>query len=227
MPELKRFVASLFAVVVLALGVVACGDDEDGGESGSSATGAAQTAPSPPQSKTAKDAARKGSGGKASKDSPSSSRSSSAGSGGGGGSKPSGKVYGDGSIERFGAGASDEDGSAAIDVAKAYYAARAAGDWKAACELMSSGIKQQLAQTFAQNPKLKAKGCPAVLTGLAGGVPEQVRKQEAEAIEFTEIRVKDDGAYAIFESKAIPHGFLPMAREDGEWKVAAIAGSSL
>ena len=46
-------------------------------------------------------------------------------------------------------------------------------------------------------------------------------------IEFGELRIDGDSAFLIFKSTAIPNGFLPMAREDGEWKVAAIAGSSL
>jgi hypothetical protein len=46
-------------------------------------------------------------------------------------------------------------------------------------------------------------------------------------LRWIEVRVKGDGGYVLFKSPTIPHGFLPMHQEDGDWSVASIGGSSL
>jgi hypothetical protein len=226
LPESKRVVATLFAVLALGLGLSACGDDDGGSSAEGSQTVAtpATTATEPPPADTTT-RGRKGSSSDAAGKDASARGGSSASSGKD--ASDSKKVHGDGSIENFGDGASGEDSSGAIAAAEAFYAARAADDWKGVCDLMSSGIKEQLEQTFAQNPKLEGKGCTAVVPALVGGVPKPLLQQQADSTTFTEVRVKDDGAYVLFKSPTIPHGFLPMHQEDGDWKVAAIGGSSL
>jgi hypothetical protein len=218
---IREALALASATVVLTIGAASCGDRDDPSPAGS-ADPAATTAQEPRAPGPA--------GGKASRRRGSQDPSGSPGNGAGGsgngagGSRP-GRIYGDGSIQRFGAPASGEDRSSAVAVARAFYAARAAGDWDRACDLMSSGIVDQLER--ARDARTKAPGCPSTLAALAGGVPSQLRRQQADTIRFTEIRVEGDRAHAVFESAAIPHGFLPMAREEGDWKVAAIAGSPL
>jgi len=216
LPGSRKLFAVLIATSALALGTAGCGDDDDaGGESDGAPIVTTETEPSK------SDAGNRDASKKADDDSPSSSSPSPSSSG------SSGKVYGDGSIQRFGEAASESDDTAIVSAATAFYDARASDDWKAACDLMTSGIREQLGRGFTNDKKADAPDCPAVLAGLAGGLPKALRQQQADTLRFTEVRVDGEGAYAVFESKPIPHGFVPMRREDGEWKVAAIAGSSL
>lgn len=217
----KPIVVALIAAA-LATGVAACGDDDKQDGSAQSAatttdTAAAETDTAPDEErkqKGADDAQGSGASKSGSADSPSAS-------------EPSGKVGGDGSIQRFGDSAGGEDRDAAVAAAQEFYAARGGSDWNRVCELLAGPITDQLKQMLAQAPQMKGKDCPELLAAMIGRVPEEARRREAAGLEFGELRIDGDSAFLIFKSTAIPNGFLPMAREDGEWKVAAIAGSSL
>lgn len=230
----SRYLVSLLVVVLLAVGVVACGDDEGGDTTqGAAAAQTDTTTPAPSSTMGSAGDERSDGGdstGKGARKGYGKGGGSSAGSGaagGGSGSKPSGKVYGDGSIQRYGESASDSDREALFAAATGFYAARAAGDWNRVCELLSQRIVDQLEQLAARAPQLKGADCPKLTKMMIGGVPAQVRRSDANSTRFTDARVDGDSAFAIFESKAIPHGTIPLAREDGEWKVAAIGGSPL
>lgn len=221
----KPFVVVLTAAV-LASGVAACGDDdESGGAAQSAATAtdsAAQTDTSPvADEQHVKPKKAPGGGQVSSGDAESGGFSSSSGS------EPTGKVYGDGSIQRYGDPADGGDRDAAVAAAQEFYAARGASDWNRVCELMAGPIVEQLEQLTAKAPQLKGKDCPELLEAMMGAVPAEARRRDAAGLEFGELRVDGDSAFLIFKSTAIPNGYLPMAREDGDWKVAALAGSSL
>lgn len=218
---MRRSLSIAAVLLALCVGVAACGDDRGGSAEPATTSISTQSAGEPASEDdggSAADASGKGaessgrdSGAADSGDSRSSSR----------------KIYGDGSIERFGGDASGEDGSAVIGVASAFYGARGAGDWEQVCDLLSSDIRKQLEQGLGQGSKEKSKDCSVVAATLIGGLPQAIRRQEADTVKFVDVRIEDDSAYAIFESGPIPHGFVPMHREDGEWKVAAISGASL
>lgn len=130
-------------------------------------------------------------------------------------------------IARLGRQASPAHTTAAIKVARSYLGARVAGDWSRTCALMSRSFKSTLQQTFGDNPRLDGEGCEAILAAVVGGLPEPVRRRQAEGVRFTELRAKGDRGHVLFESPAIPYGVMPMHLEDGDWKVAALAGMRL
>lgn len=73
---------------------------------------------------------------------------------------------------------------------------------------------------------LAKQSCAAVLAGLSAAVPAAARREGADA-EAAALRGEGDRAFLLYQG---PHGvdyFMPMAREDGAWKVAAIAPSPL
>lgn len=242
-----KSVVALLVAFGLVAGAVGCGDDDGGSGSSKEAAQAQQsggdataTAPSG-QGSGANGGGQDGAGAGDAKGAPgggsgagsgsgSGSGGGSGGSGGsgsGGGSAPaSGKTLGDGSIQAFGESADSGDRDAAIAAAQEFYAARAASDWGRVCDAMSTPIKQQLEQMLSKAPKLKGKPCSELLEALSGGVPASARRSESEGLRFTEVRVDGDSAFAIFKSTAIPNGFIPLSREGGAWKVAAIGGSS-
>jgi hypothetical protein len=138
-----------------------------------------------------------------------------------------GKVQGDGSIQRFGDAASTDEARAAVAAAVGFYDARAQGDWARACGLMTSGIQKQLIRTFGRSARAEDRGCPEILAALAGGLPRQLRVEQARTVRFTGLRAEGERGFALFTSDSIPHGFVPMARQDGQWRVAALSGSAL
>lgn len=136
-----------------------------------------------------------------------------------------GKIRGDGSIQRFGEVADDGEAQEAIAVAVGYYDARAAHDWDRACDLLSVGMKRQLEQLSGQ--AAEKTDCRTAIAALTAGVPRRLLLEQARSIRFMGFRVEGDGGYALFVSDVIPHGFVPMHRDEDGWRVAALAGSSL
>jgi hypothetical protein len=222
-------------VVVLALGAAGCGDDrESGSNGGGAAAESAATGPAPGGDRGEQAGGDDEGGGDRERD-----------GGSGGDSDASAppqpaepgdryvpaerdrKIQGDGSIERFGAQAPDDEADDIVAVAVGYYDARAERDWARACGLMSSSMKQQFAQLAERAESIDGEDCPAVMEAFTARVPREALVREAREVRFNEVRVEGNRAFAIFKSKSIPNGTLPMVRENGRWKVASMVGTTL
>ena len=78
----------------------------------------------------------------------------------------------------------------------------------------------------ARNPQLKGNGCPELLGSLIGSRPARdLRRIYSPDIRYTAMRVEDDSGFLLLKSPVVGLGYLPMAREDDEWKVAAIGAT--
>jgi hypothetical protein len=133
---------------------------------------------------------------------------------------------GDNSIQIYGTEASSADRAEAALALQGYLNARAAGDWAGACSYLSSGT-QELLEKFAERaPKLKGAGCAEVMAALTEGVPRGALLAEAR-IEVISLRVEGDSAFVIYESPDDRVSAIPMARENGAWRVSGMGATPL
>jgi hypothetical protein len=138
----------------------------------------------------------------------------------------SGKAHGDGSIERFGEDGSSDDFEQAVDASTRFHVAVTQRDWDAACDALSSRLLESMEKMTARSPEAEAKECPELLESLVGAPPTRdLRRIFSPDIEYTGMRVEDDSGFLLLKSPIVKLGYLPMARDDGEWKVASIAAA--
>jgi hypothetical protein len=131
---------------------------------------------------------------------------------------------GDNSIQEFGAEGDAADFEAAATALHGYLDARAAGAWRAACSYMSPGVAESLAQLSGGSGG--EASCPETIASLSAAVPAAALREVAEA-DVGALRVEGDRAFLLFHGAHGVDYFMPMAQEDGGWKVAAIAASAI
>lgn len=247
---MKKSIATAMLTIAVALALVACGGG--GGETTAAAPTGATASKPPAQGQKDADAAKdQGQGGSQGQDGGEGSKggdSKGSGSGSAAGENsaaaddtsasfdppvhhdsPTGPAPfeakgGDNSIQEFGAEGSASDFDAAATALHGYLDARAAGAWRAACSYMSAAVVKSLAQLSGDNGG--GAGCPEIIASLSAAVPAAALREAAEA-EVGALRTEGDRAFLLFHGA---HGiayFMPMAAEDGTWKVAAIAASAI
>ncbi len=128
------------------------------------------------------------------------------------------------SVRSYGAEADGEDETSIATVVKDFYAAKAAGHGAQVCTLLARATREALIETLAQSGR--GKGCGAILAPLLADQAPQYRDRIA-GVEVTGARVRDDRGLALIHIEAIPEEVIPVRREDGSWKVAALAGSEI
>lgn len=129
---------------------------------------------------------------------------------------------GDNSIEEFGGEGSGSDFDEAAAALHGYLDARAARAWSGACGYLAAGVGRMLVEQLGGG-----KGsCAEVLAGISAGVPESALREAAVA-DVGSFRAEGDSGYLLFHGAGGSAYFIPMAREGGRWKVAALAASGL
>jgi hypothetical protein len=145
----------------------------------------------------------------------------------GGGSGQFVEKGGDNSIQQFGFEPSDSELAPAAAALHGYLDARAAHAWAASCEYLAAGVAEQLTQLSAgAGGKAKQPSCAEVVAGLSGAVPDQAL-HEAAVADVASLRAEGERGFLLFKGAQDADYFIPMVREDGSWKVAAIAASPL
>lgn len=217
---------ALTLAALLALAAVGCGGGEDSGTSAATTTEAAQAQ----GNQQADDKGRAGE--KESGDDKGGSKESGddSSSGGGQGSSPGeGSASfrtkgGDNSIQNFGDEADESEREAAEANINGYLEARADGDWKKSCEYLAKGAVKPLEQLAESSPQLKGKGCAAIIGALSAQLPASSRANPLVGA-VAALRLEGDQAFALFRGPHDVKFFIPLAKEDGEWKVGALAAS--
>jgi hypothetical protein len=92
---------------------------------------------------------------------------------------------------------------------------------------MSLSLKRQFAGPVERPSNRGGGDCPAAMRTFAARVPPKALAREAREIRFNQVRANNHRAHAIFKSKTIPNGTIPMTRENSQWKVAALVGTPL
>jgi len=133
---------------------------------------------------------------------------------------------GDNSIQEYGTEGPAAERVAAAGILQAYLEARAAGEWATACAYLSASMKEGLAQFGGQGKGSDAPTCAETMRALTQGAPKKALREAAE-IRVVSMRIEDEQAFLIYENGKGTPSAIPMADEDGEWRVAAIDGSAL
>ncbi|HWW67762.1 MAG TPA: hypothetical protein VNY83_07230 [Solirubrobacterales bacterium] len=128
---------------------------------------------------------------------------------------------GDNSIPNFGAEAASADRSRAEVALRAYLAARARGDWPAACSGLAASVRKQV-QAFAGAAKGKAKGCAPLYKALSAGAPAAARAN-AFTHGLASLRVKGQSGFALFYGPHSQKYVMPMTSEGGKWRMTQLA----
>lgn len=225
------------AVLLLAGGLVACGGDDDADTTAAEAAGQGQTDGKSEQG----DAGDKGKSGSAG------DGEGSGGSGGGeggsgsdasdftpkqhndsgGGSQQFRTKGGDNSVQEFGKEADEADFEAAAVALHNFLDARAEGNWAAACEYMSKGVVESFEKLAAQAKQIDDASCAGILEKLTNPAAKQSMKAEATKADVGSLRVEGDRSFVIYTGIDGTVLAMPMANEDGDWKVASLAGTPL
>jgi hypothetical protein len=151
-------------------------------------------------------------------------RGETGGEGAGGQGEQFGSRGGDTSIQRYGARAPEPERDEAESALRAYLDARAAADWPAACRQLSKTVIAQLAR-YPSPGGSQGKRCDQVLPGLFRSVTDSVLR-EAAVVEVGPFRVAGKRGFLLYHGTDVDH-FMPMQREAGSWKVAAVSASPL
>jgi len=141
-----------------------------------------------------------------------------------GGEGSGGSAGGEKSIETFGSEASGGERAALVGAFEGYLNAVAGEDPAAACAHLSATVQRSL-ERFASK-SLKRKGCAAILPRLLAPAAAEVSREQANG-EITRVRLDGDRGFVIFDAPGAKLYEMPMAREDGEWKVGLVAAAVL
>jgi hypothetical protein len=245
-PEVRgdafRIVVAAALAALLALGVSACGDEDDS----TTATSPASTRPAPDEGDR-KAAGKAGAAGKATSESEEGDDPAEGKPGGsphqsaaayleeaemdaqqdsGGGSQPFRVPGGDNSIQEYGSEASDSEREEAAIALHAFLAAQANRDWATVCTYLSQKMHEQLEQLAASSGTEKETSCTATLTsllaGASSGTPEEVRQADVGSL-----RVEGDSGFILYRGARDTNFTISVVEEDGEWKMGALAPSSI
>lgn len=228
-PARPRLALALLAATVALTG---CGGSGGGGPTATTATAAhpgASTSPTTSTAEQPKPGAGSGNSGAGSTESgpPASAFHPKPHHDSGGGSAQFTVKGGDNSVQEFGAEASESELEEAAAALHAFLDARAVRNWAAACLYLSQTAKQSFAQLGGGGSGSGAKSCAATLAALSGRVPTATLREAAVA-DVGSLRTEGGQAFLIY--RGAPKGTvyaISIAREDGTWKVASLAGVPL
>jgi hypothetical protein len=222
------------AALLIAVGLAACG----GGDSSSSTTTAADQGQSeskssqetPTQSGAKGDKGKSGSAGEGQSGNSSPSASDftpKPHSDSGGGSAPYKTKGGDNSVQEFGEEGDSSEFDAAATVLHNFLDARAEGNWAATCEYISKTIIESVEKLAAKAKQIEDKSCGGILEKLTNPAASASIKAEAEQANVRSMRTEGEQAFVLYTGPHATIFSMPMANEDGTWKVASLAGYPL
>ena len=129
---------------------------------------------------------------------------------------------GDNSILEAGRAASPAELAQAAAVLHAFLGARAAGDWQRVCLQMTPALARSIGPLL----KLGPADCAKALARLSTGVPERTLRAGAR-VRVGALRVMGRRGFLLFHGPAGEALYIPVGRDGGGWKIAAIAPSAL
>jgi hypothetical protein len=134
---------------------------------------------------------------------------------------------GDNSVQEFGEEADSEEFEAAAAALHNFLDARAEGNWAAACQYMSQGVTESFEQFASRAKGAEDTSCGTVLEQLTNPAAAPLLKEEAAKASVGSLRIEDERAFVIYTGLDGTIMAMPMENEDGDWKVASLAGTPL
>lgn len=145
----------------------------------------------------------------------------------GGGSEQFRGKGGDNSIQEYGEESGESELQEAAEVVHDFFVARAVGDWAKACSYLSKSMLEQLEQLAASSTELKDRGCASFLEAFTGKLAAPAWR-ETTAVDAGSLRLDGEQAFLIYYGEPDKTIFaMPLAQEDGTFKVGALAGNPL
>jgi hypothetical protein len=240
MGDLKLLLAAVAAL--LAIGLVACGDEDDSasttapatsqdGQTAGGSNDGASSSTGKPESGDDKSGSEDGKSGDSGRQPSSAAEAEEASEfvpeqhdDSGGGSDEYRVKGGDNSIQEFGEEATGSEFEEAAAALHNFLDARAAGNWAASCEYLSESFVRSVEQLASRSKELKGAGCGALLKNLTNQAALPLLREEAESADVASLRREDEQAFLIYRGLEGDIMAISMAIEGGEWKVGSISG---
>lgn len=143
----------------------------------------------------------------------------------GGGSKQFRRPGYDNSIQDSGKEADPETFSVVAAVVHAFLDAQAANDHAELCNYLSSGLIAELLKMAEQSDSIPQE-CAAVIDVLMVPLNAKAGRRLATA-DIGSVRVDGDRAFVLYWGAGKERLVLPIVRENGQWRIAALGASPL
>ena len=134
---------------------------------------------------------------------------------------------GDNTVQEFGREAGASERRAAASALHDFFDARAEGNWAAACAQVADPVAKSLVKLVAQADHAKDVSCVTVLGKLTNPAAKSELTKEAAKTDIGPLRVEGEHSFLIYSVFGKTILAIPMAREQGEWKVAGLDGVPL
>lgn len=235
--RVPKTLAAALVALLLAVGVVACGGGDDSDSTATEAAGQQSQTDNGSQDTDQGNTGGSGNSDSSSGDSDGGESQSGGGdasdfvpkkhSDSGGGGEQFKVKGGDNSVQEFGEEADTEEFDAAAVALHNFLDARAEGNWAAACQYMSNAVIESFEKLASQAKQIEDSSCGGILEKLTNPAAAQSMKEEAEKANVGSLRIEDEQAFVIYTGIDGTVMAMPMADEDGDWKVASLAGTPL
>jgi hypothetical protein len=127
---------------------------------------------------------------------------------------------GDNSIQTYGREGNANQRARLSAIVQAYFDARTDRDWRKACFLLAASQR-------AEYENLSRSGsCAQTMRTLMAQVPDRALAEETQ-IEVLTLREEGDHAFLIYRRPDHTVYAMPLAREDGKWKVGLVTPTAL
>jgi hypothetical protein len=133
---------------------------------------------------------------------------------------------GDNSIQEFGEESDESELQEAAETVHSFFVARATGDWKGACSYLSKSMSAQLEQLAKNSTELEDKSCASFLESFTGKLTAS-EWRETTTVDAGSLRTEDEQAFLIYYGPDKTVYAMPLADEDGTFKVGGLAGNPL
>ncbi len=134
---------------------------------------------------------------------------------------------GDNSVQEFGSEAAASEFDAAAATLHNFLDARAEGNWAAVCEQISKTIIESIEKLVGKAKTIEDGSCAVILESLMNPAAKKAMEAEAEEADVRSLRTDGERAFLLYTASDGEIFSMPMANEDGTWKVASLAGLPL
>jgi hypothetical protein len=131
---------------------------------------------------------------------------------------------GDNSIQEYGAEADAKEVDAVTAALRSYLEARASADFAKQCLYLAKATVAPLEEFAGGSSQLKGKGCREILSALESNAPASTLTSTLTG-DIASLRIEGKRGFALYHGDEGIDYFVPMVKEGGEWKVAALAPS--
>jgi hypothetical protein len=136
------------------------------------------------------------------------------------------KGGGDNSVQEFGDEGDEGELEEAAEIVHDFYAARANGEWAAACALLSESLLERLRQLAEKTPGVEDARCAPFLASFTADLPASEWRL-ITTIDAGSLRHEGEQGFLIYYGPDRTVYAMPLLDEDGTWKINALSSAQL